>query len=73
MQVARQYFSVFLATMLREWGRIDKLRLDKFMMLVRCFFNELFLCVAAHAWCAPVQVTICARLVTVFTSSRQKD
>ena len=52
MQVAIQYFQVFLQTMAREWKGIDRLRLDKYMMLVRCFFTELFTLLAAHSWCA---------------------
>ena len=56
LQVGQQYFAVFLQTMRADWTRIDKLRLDKFMLLVRLFFRQLFLCMAQHAWCAELQM-----------------
>jgi hypothetical protein len=53
VQVACMYFQTFLKTMLAEWFRIDKLRLDKFMMLIRCFFNQAFSRLALRQWCVP--------------------
>ena len=49
-QVAYLYFTVFLSTMRREWFGIDRLRLDKFMMLVRKFVQGLFLYLQAQKW-----------------------
>jgi len=49
-QVAYLYFTVFLSTMRREWFGIDRLRLDKFMMLVRKFVRALFLYLQAQKW-----------------------
>ena len=40
LQVAVMYFRVFLKTMQREWFGIDRLRLDKFMLLIRCFLTQ---------------------------------
>ncbi len=36
--------------MQREWFGIDKLRLDKFMMLVRKFLRQLFVHLATKDW-----------------------
>lgn len=44
------YYTVFLSTMKREWFGIDRLRLDKFMMLVRTFMKALFQYLQAHKW-----------------------
>ena len=38
--------------MRREWFGIDRLRLDKFMMLVRKFTKSLFKYLQAQQWCA---------------------
>lgn len=50
LQTAFLYFSVFLGTMRREWFGIDRLRLDKFMMLVRKFVHALFESLQAQKW-----------------------
>ena len=50
LQVAFLYFTVFLSTMRREWFGIDRLRLDKFMMLVRKFVRALFQYLQAQQW-----------------------
>ena len=50
-QVALGYFRMFLATMRREWFGIDRLRLDKFMMLVRKFMQQTFVHLRAANWC----------------------
>lgn len=52
VQVALSFFQVFLQTMFREWDSIDKLRLDKFMMLVRKFIQGVFRLLLDHGWCA---------------------
>ncbi|KAL0040673.1 hypothetical protein WJX79_001241 [Trebouxia sp. C0005] len=49
-KVAYLYFTVFLSTIRREWFGIDRLRLDKFMMLVRKFVRALFLYLQAQKW-----------------------
>ena len=45
-----QYFSVFLLTMRREWTGIDKLRLDKFYLLIRRFLNCFFVMLNKWSW-----------------------
>ncbi|KAG8491945.1 hypothetical protein CXB51_015283 [Gossypium anomalum] len=45
-----QYFSVFLLTMRREWTGIDKLRLDKFYVLIRRFLNCFFVMLKKSSW-----------------------
>ncbi|GMI77280.1 hypothetical protein like AT5G20600 [Hibiscus trionum] len=45
-----QYFSVFLLTMRREWPGIDKLRLDKFYLLIRRFLNRFFVMLKKCSW-----------------------
>ncbi|GMJ02554.1 hypothetical protein like AT5G20600 [Hibiscus trionum] len=45
-----QYFSVFLLTMRREWTGIDKLRLDKFYLLIRRFLNSFFATLKRMKW-----------------------
>lgn len=50
LQTAFLYFSVFLETMRREWFGIDRLRLDKFMMLVRKFVHAVFQSLQAQKW-----------------------
>ncbi|KAK6245881.1 Ribosomal RNA processing protein 1 - like 1 [Theobroma cacao] len=45
-----QYFSVFLLTMRREWTGIDKLRLDKFYLLIRRFLNCFFVMLKKWSW-----------------------
>ncbi|KAE8728290.1 hypothetical protein F3Y22_tig00004620pilonHSYRG00011 [Hibiscus syriacus] len=45
-----QYFSVFLLTMRREWTGIDKLRLDKFYLLIRRFLNRFFVMLKKWSW-----------------------
>eukprot|EP00967_Tisochrysis_lutea_P090663 scaffold129844_cov24-Tisochrysis_lutea.AAC.1 len=36
--------------MQREWFNIDRLRLDKFLMLVRKFIGQLFTYLRSHNW-----------------------
>lgn len=49
-QVALAYFRMFFATMRREWFGIDRLRLDKFMMLVRKFVQQTFVLMRDADW-----------------------
>ncbi|MEW5318831.1 MAG: hypothetical protein WDW38_010017 [Sanguina aurantia] len=44
------YFTVFINTMRREWGGIDRLRLDKFLMLIRKFVSQMFELLQASEW-----------------------
>ncbi|KAJ0261268.1 hypothetical protein HA466_0044200 [Hirschfeldia incana] len=50
LPLALQYFSAFLFTMRREWSRIDRIRLDKFYLLIRRFLNGLFEIMDGGAW-----------------------
>ena len=50
MQVALQYFQAFLDTMKREWFGIDRLRLDKFMLLVRKFIRQMLVLLSDADW-----------------------
>eukprot|EP00198_Chlamydomonas_reinhardtii_P000161 XP_001689496.1 predicted protein [Chlamydomonas reinhardtii] len=49
-QTAYLYFTCFLDTMRREWFGIDRLRLDKFLMLIRRFVHQMLLCLKAAKW-----------------------
>jgi hypothetical protein len=44
------FLNTFYATMGREWAGIDKLRLNKFYYLVRCFLRESFVFLARQKW-----------------------
>jgi ribosomal RNA-processing protein 1 len=48
--VGHMYFSVFVLTIRREWAGIDRLRLDKFMMLIRKLWGSMFRTLAAAKW-----------------------
>ncbi|KAK9810440.1 hypothetical protein WJX72_010775 [[Myrmecia] bisecta] len=48
--VALMYFEMFLKTMQREWFGIDRLRLDKFMTLVRRFIHAMFALLRDSDW-----------------------
>lgn len=50
VQAAYLYFTVFINTMRREWGGIDRLRLDKFLMLIRKFVSQMFALLHANEW-----------------------
>lgn len=45
------YYHCFVRTMRREWFGIDRLRLDKFMMLMRKVFAALLRQLQQHQWC----------------------
>ncbi|KAI3435489.1 hypothetical protein D9Q98_001555 [Chlorella vulgaris] len=49
-EVGWMYYVTFLRTMRREWAGIDRLRLDKFMMLMRCVFRSSLRLLQALAW-----------------------
>lgn len=44
------FFEVFLTTMRREWGGIDRLRLDKFYRLLRQFLVRVFALLQKSKW-----------------------
>jgi ribosomal RNA-processing protein 1 len=44
------FFEVFLTTMRREWGGIDRLRLDKFYRLLRQFLTRVFTLLQKSKW-----------------------
>lgn len=49
-QVGWLYYATFVRTMRREWFGIDRLRLDKFMMLIRKFFAASLRQLQQHDW-----------------------
>ena len=44
------YYAAFISTMRREWFGIDRLRLDKFLMLVRKFLGSAFAYMQSRQW-----------------------
>ena len=50
--MAFSYFTVCLQSLRREWFGIDRLRLDKFMLLIRHFLRQLFQHLRNLQWCA---------------------
>lgn len=51
-KVAFAYWASFMETLRREWFGIDRLRLDKFMMLARKFVQQTFECLRGLNWAA---------------------
>ena len=49
--VAHTYFTVFLRALREEWFGIDRLRLDKFMLLIRRMLRQLFRRLHSASWC----------------------
>lgn len=45
-----QFFRVFLSTMRREWAGIDRLRLDKFYLLLRKYLIHMFAVLESSGW-----------------------
>ncbi len=45
-----RFIRAFYCTMQREWGGIDRLRMDKFYNLIRCFQRETFVYLAKSHW-----------------------
>lgn len=50
LDVALTFFKVFLSTLRREWGGIDRLRLDKFYLLLRQFLVKVFVVLQKRKW-----------------------
>ncbi|KAG7555953.1 Nucleolar Nop52 [Arabidopsis suecica] len=50
LPLSLHYFTVFLFTMRREWSRIDRLRLDKFYLLIRRFLHGFFSLLDSNSW-----------------------
>lgn len=44
------FIAAFWQTMIREWHSIDRLRLDKYLTLIRSFINETFARLARDSW-----------------------
>ena len=44
------FITAFWTTMTREWHSIDRLRLDKYLTLIRCFIKENFARTARDSW-----------------------
>ncbi|CAM6042295.1 unnamed protein product [Sphagnum compactum] len=50
LKLSVEFFKVFLSTMRREWGGIDRLRLDKFYLLLRQVLVRVFAVLRKHEW-----------------------
>jgi ribosomal RNA-processing protein 1 len=50
LQVSWMYYATFMHTMRREWAGIDRLRLDKFMLLIRKFVAAVLRQLQTHSW-----------------------
>lgn len=50
IELALRFFKVFLMTMRREWAGIDRLRLDKFYLLLRKCLVHMFLALQTSGW-----------------------
>jgi ribosomal RNA-processing protein 1 len=48
--IATAYFEAFIKTMRREWFGIDRIRLDKYLMLIRKFVNHSLRQLQASKW-----------------------
>ncbi|GIM10240.1 hypothetical protein Vretimale_13972 [Volvox reticuliferus] len=49
-QSAYLFFTAFMSTMRREWFGIDRLRMDKFLMLIRKFIHHMLVRLKASKW-----------------------
>ncbi|CAH9090119.1 unnamed protein product [Cuscuta europaea] len=65
LSLALNYFSVFLVSLKREWIGIDRLRLDKFYLLVRKFIYSIFSLCKKHSW----NVELLSRVVDIFINN----
>ncbi|KAH9530586.1 hypothetical protein CY35_20G010600 [Sphagnum magellanicum] len=50
LKLSVEFFKAFLSTMRREWGGIDRLRLDKFYLLLRQVLVRVFAVLRKHEW-----------------------
>ncbi|CAK9253745.1 unnamed protein product [Sphagnum jensenii] len=50
LKLSVEFFKVFLSTMRREWGGIDRLRLDKFYLLLRQVLVRVFAVLRKREW-----------------------
>ena len=57
--VAHTYFTVFFRALREEWFGIDRLRLDKFMLLIRRMLRQLFRRLHSASWCGRLCITVC--------------
>nr|GLL26043.1 ribosomal RNA processing protein 1 homolog [Ipomoea trifida] len=65
LSLALHYFSVFLVTLKREWNGIDRLRLDKFYLLVRKFIRAIFDLCNKYSW----DLELLGRVVDTFINN----
>lgn len=45
-----QFFKAFLSTMRREWAHIDKLRIERFYLLLRKYIHHMFVVLEINGW-----------------------
>ena len=50
MKSGMLFCETFLSTMEREWHGIDRLRMDKFYLLIRCMLHQIFILLKNNAW-----------------------
>lgn len=50
LDAALAFLEGFWICMVREWNGIDRLRIDKFYLLIRRFVNASFRLMARHGW-----------------------
>ncbi|KAL7580018.1 hypothetical protein ACA910_005006 [Epithemia clementina (nom. ined.)] len=48
--LAALFLRTFLVTVRREWGRMDKYRVDKFYTLIRCIMHQVFKYMSLRHW-----------------------
>ena len=61
---AMQFITAFFQTMQQQWSNIDKLRLDKFYLLIREFLKQAFKFISNHGWSESVIEKFSAALQT---------
>ena len=48
--MSKLYFETFIATMEREWHGIDRLRMEKFYLLIRFMVQQTFVLLKKNLW-----------------------
>ena len=56
------FVSAFFHTMQQQWSNIDKLRLDKFYLLIREFLKQVFKYLSNHGWSETAMESLAASL-----------
>lgn len=62
VDVAVEYFRTCIVTLKREWSGIDRLRLDKFLLMIRHFVKCAMAYCAAYEWKTKVVMAFTAVL-----------